>query len=153
MYNWWISGGVQSVLLFRCRWSSVRYGPSVPLNELEEAMLVGAGAGFSGLAFWDLPTPPPYRRRSGRTFPTTRPGGHTALFLTNDEGFYVLEANVAELEPVRHPTELVKPLYQSPWAALLRVKSTRVLGRARTSWEGLARPRAKTDQAQGILII
>src|SRR5204862_7604593 len=47
----------------------------VPLSELEEALLVGAGAGFSGLAFWDLPTPAPYSRRSGRTFPTTRPGG------------------------------------------------------------------------------
>jgi len=60
-------------------------------------LLVGAGAGFSGLAFWDLPTPTlptPYRRRSGRTFPTTRPGGHAALFWTNDEGFYVLDANV-----------------------------------------------------------
>src|SRR5262249_58421647 len=68
-----------------------------PLSELEEALLVGAGAGFSGLAFWDLPTPTlptPYRRRSGRTFPTTRPGGHAALFWTNDEGFYVLDANV-----------------------------------------------------------
>ncbi len=32
----------------------------VPLSELEEAMLLGAGAGFSGLAFWDLPTPVPY---------------------------------------------------------------------------------------------
>jgi len=49
----------------------------VPLSEIEEAMLVGAGAGFSGLALWDLPTPAPYRRRSGRTFPTTRPGGHS----------------------------------------------------------------------------
>jgi hypothetical protein len=53
----------------------------VPLTELEEALLVGAGAGFTGLAFWDLPTPPPYPRLSGRTFPTTRAGGHTALFL------------------------------------------------------------------------
>ena len=26
----------------------------VPLSELEEALLVGAGAGFSGVAFWDL---------------------------------------------------------------------------------------------------
>jgi hypothetical protein len=67
----------------------------VPLSELEEALLVGAGAGFSGLAFWDLPTPPPYPRRSGRTFPTTRSGGHTALFFTNDAGFYVLDANCA----------------------------------------------------------
>jgi hypothetical protein len=44
----------------------------VPLTELEEALLVGAGAGFTGLAFWDLPTPAPYPRLSGRTFPTTR---------------------------------------------------------------------------------
>src|SRR5262245_1482948 len=66
----------------------------VPLSELEEALLVGAGAGFSGLAFWDLPTPAPYARRSGRTFPTTRPGGCTALFLTNDDGFYVLDDKV-----------------------------------------------------------
>ncbi len=67
----------------------------VPLTELEEALLVGAGAGFSGLAFWDLPTPAPYARLSGRTFPTTRAGGHTALFLTNDEGFYLLDDKVA----------------------------------------------------------
>src|ERR1700729_3351228 len=59
-----------------------------PLSEIEEALLVGAGAGFSGLALWDLPTPTPYSRRSGRTFPTTRPGGLTTLFLPNDDGFY-----------------------------------------------------------------
>jgi hypothetical protein len=51
----------------------------VPLSEIEEALLVGAGARFSGLALWDLPTPAPYRRRSGRTFPTNdatwRPNG------------------------------------------------------------------------------
>src|SRR5215831_15538396 len=67
----------------------------VPLTQLEEALLVGAGAGFTGLAFWDLPTPAPYPRLSGRTFPTTQAGGHTALFLTNDEGFYVIEDKVA----------------------------------------------------------
>jgi hypothetical protein len=67
----------------------------VPLGELEEALLIGAGAGFSGLPFWDLPTPAPYPRRSGRTFPTTRAAGHTALFFTNDDGFYVLDGNVA----------------------------------------------------------
>src|SRR5256885_16624649 len=60
----------------------------VALSELEEALLVGAGAGFSGLAFGDLPTPPPYARRSGRTFPTTRGGGHTKLFFTNDAGLF-----------------------------------------------------------------
>jgi hypothetical protein len=67
----------------------------VPLSELEEALLVGAGAGFTGLAFWDLPTPIPYPRQAGRAFPTTRPGGHTALFLTNDDGFYVLDDDVS----------------------------------------------------------
>jgi hypothetical protein len=69
----------------------------VPLSELEEALLVGAGAGFSGLAFWDLPTPVayPHPRLGGRTFPTTRAGGHTTLFWTNDDGFYVLDDKVA----------------------------------------------------------
>jgi hypothetical protein len=84
----------------------------VPLSEIEEALLVGAGAGFSGLALWDLPTPVPYRRRSGRTFPTTRPGGHTALFFTNDEGLYVLDANVApsKLREIDTPDERTKLL-------------------------------------------
>ena len=87
----------------------------VPLNEMEEALLVGAGAGFSGLATWDLPTPPPtrYLRRSGRTFPTTRPGGHTALFFTNDKGLYVLDANVSaskrrEIETADERTKLLE---------------------------------------------
>src|SRR5204862_7927814 len=63
----------------------------VPLSELEEALLAGAGAGYSGLPFWDLPTPPPYPARSGRTFGTTRGGGHTKLFFTNDEGVFCLD--------------------------------------------------------------
>src|SRR5262245_30336585 len=84
----------------------------VPLSELEEALLVGAGAGFSGLAFWDLPTPAPYARRSGRTFPTTRLGGCTALFLTNDDGFYVLDDKVvaAKLNEVETREERSKLL-------------------------------------------
>jgi len=84
----------------------------VALSELEEALLIGAGAGFSGLAFWDLPTPAPYPRRSGRTFPTTRAGGHTALFFTNDEGFYLLDANVtaSKLREIETPDERQKIL-------------------------------------------
>src|SRR6202048_836572 len=84
----------------------------VPLGEIEEALLVGAGAGFSGLALWDLPTPGPSRRRSGRTFPTTRPGGQTALFFTNDEGLYVLDDNVAasKLREIETPDERIKLL-------------------------------------------
>jgi hypothetical protein len=88
---------------------------AVPLSEIEEALLVGAGAGFSGLALWDLPTPPPtlYLRRSGRTFPTTSPGGRTALFFTNDEGLYVLDASVVasklrEIETVDERTKLLE---------------------------------------------
>src|SRR6201998_2574212 len=82
----------------------------VPPGELEEALLVGAGAGFSGLALWDLPTPPPHSRRSGRTFPTTRPGGLTTLFFTNDDGFYVLDSNVAasKLREIETPDERTK---------------------------------------------
>src|SRR5262245_1973914 len=85
----------------------------VPLTEIEEALLVGAGAGFSGLALWDLPTPAPYRHRSGRTFPTTRAGGQTALFFTNDEGLYVLDANFAtnklrEIETMDERTKLLE---------------------------------------------
>src|SRR2546430_16349318 len=57
----------------------------MPLSELEEALLVGAGAGLSGLAFWDLPTPAPYPRRSRRTFPTTPGGGRAALLFTNED--------------------------------------------------------------------
>ena len=93
---------------FRCKSAHT----PVPLSEIEEALLVGAGAGFSGLALWDLPTPAPYRRRSGRTFPTTRPGGDTALFFTNDEGLYVLDANVAasKLREIETPDERTKLL-------------------------------------------
>jgi len=43
------------------RYKSAR--AAVPLTELEEALLVGAGAGFTGPAFWDLPMPPPGERR------------------------------------------------------------------------------------------
>jgi len=81
-----------------------------PLTELEEALLVGAGAGFSGLAFWDLPRPGPYPRLSART--ATRAGGHSALFWTNDEGFYVLDDNVTASKPreVETREERGKPL-------------------------------------------
>jgi hypothetical protein len=84
----------------------------VPLTELEEAVMVGAGAGFTGLAFWDLPTPPPYPGRGGRTFPATRGGGHTTLFITNDEGFHVLDDNVAasKLREIETPDERGKLL-------------------------------------------
>jgi hypothetical protein len=71
----------------------------VPLTETEEALLIAAGAGFSGLALWDLATPAPYSAMSGRTFPTTRSGGHTTLFFTNDTGLYLFDDKVAATKP------------------------------------------------------
>jgi hypothetical protein len=56
----------------------------VPLSELEEALLVAAGVGFSGIALWDQSVPSPYRGGDGRTFPSTCHGRRTALFFTND---------------------------------------------------------------------
>ena len=51
--------------------------------------------------------------RSGRTFPTTRAGGQTALFFTNDEGLYVLDNNFAtsklrEIETMDERTKLLE---------------------------------------------
>ena len=65
--------------------------PPLPLSEIEEALLVAAGVGFSGLALWDLSRPVPYRRGDGRTFPSTSGGRRTALFFTNDAGVYVID--------------------------------------------------------------
>src|SRR5258708_28683473 len=62
------------------RFKSAR--PPAALSEIGEAPLVGAGGGISGLALWDLPTPAPYRRPRGPTFPTKPPGGLTAVFFT-----------------------------------------------------------------------
>src|SRR5215831_12751784 len=55
----------------------------VPLSELEEALLVAAGVGFSGIALWDQSVPLPYRGGDGRTFPSTCHGRRTTLFFTN----------------------------------------------------------------------
>ena len=42
---------------------------SLPLSDLEEAVLVAAGIGFSGTALWDQSRPLPFRGGEGRTFP------------------------------------------------------------------------------------
>jgi hypothetical protein len=52
----------------------------VPLAESEEALLVAAGIGFSGMALWDQSRPLLYRNSDGRTFPSTSRGCRTALF-------------------------------------------------------------------------
>jgi len=63
----------------------------VPLSEVEEAVLVAAGIGFSGSAFWEQSRPFPYRAGEGRTFPSTSHGRYTALFFTNDRGVFVID--------------------------------------------------------------
>jgi hypothetical protein len=63
----------------------------VPLSEIEEALLVAAGIGFSGIALWDQSRPLPYRAGDGRTFPSTARGRRTALFFTNDWGVHLID--------------------------------------------------------------
>jgi len=65
--------------------------PPLPLSELEEALLVAAGFGCSGIALWELSRPSPYLGRTGRTFPTTSGGLRTALFFTNEAGIHVID--------------------------------------------------------------
>ncbi len=65
--------------------------PPLPLSEREEALLVAAGVGCSGMALWELSRPLPYRGSTGRTFPSTSGGRRTALFFTNEAGVYVID--------------------------------------------------------------
>jgi hypothetical protein len=88
----------------------------VSLNDLEEALLVAAGVGFSGMALWDQSRPLPYRSGDGRTFPSTSGGRRTALFFTNDQGVHVIDprASISERREVASPDEReeVLALYQ-----------------------------------------
>ncbi|HEV2956023.1 MAG TPA: hypothetical protein VGX95_07880 [Xanthobacteraceae bacterium] len=65
--------------------------PPLPLSELEEALLVAAGIGCSGIALWEMTHPSPYRGSTGRTYASTSGGRRTALFFTNDSGVYVID--------------------------------------------------------------
>jgi hypothetical protein len=65
--------------------------PPLPLSELEEALLVAAGIGCSGIALWEMIHPSPYRGSTGRTYASTSGGRRTALFFTNDSGIYVVD--------------------------------------------------------------
>ncbi len=98
----------------------------LPLTALEEGLLVGAGAGFSGLALWDQSLPSALRGGGGRTYPSTQPGGRrTALFFTNDAGVYVIDAAKAaaggmrEVEQ-RSERERILSLYRDHRRALRR---------------------------------
>jgi hypothetical protein len=91
----------------------------MPLSELEEALLVAAGAGFSGLALWDQTVPLPYRFSEGRTYSSTCRGRRTALFFTNDQGVYVIDpaagapSKMREVEGV-DARQKVLSLYRDP---------------------------------------
>src|SRR6266545_3102668 len=61
-----------------------RHAP-VPLDEFEEALLVAAGTGVSGIPLWDGSRPPAVLGSAAH-------GRRTALFFTNDRGVYVIEA-------------------------------------------------------------
>ena len=85
----------------------------LPLSDSEEALLVAAGVGFSGIALWDQSRPLPYRAGDGRTFPSTSRGRHTALFFTNDQGVYVIDPaapSASKLREVETPDERDKIL-------------------------------------------
>jgi hypothetical protein len=73
----------------------------VPLCEDEEALLVAAGIGFSGMALWDQSRPLPYRNSDGRTFPSTSRGRRTALFFTNDCGVHVIDPGAGLADKMR----------------------------------------------------
>ena len=63
----------------------------LPLDEFEEALLVAAGTGVSGIPLWDGSRPPGYRGGDGRTFGSTAHGRRTALFFTNDSGLHAID--------------------------------------------------------------
>src|SRR5258708_40091673 len=50
---------------------------ALPLDEFEEALLVAAGTGVSGIPLWDGSRPPAVRRGDGRTFGSTAHGRDT----------------------------------------------------------------------------
>ena len=78
----------------------------MPLTEIEEALLVAAGVGFSGTALWDQTRPLPYRASDGRTFPSTSRGRRTTLFFTNDQGVHVIDPAAP---PVSKPRAVETP--------------------------------------------
>jgi hypothetical protein len=74
-----------------------------PLCESEEALLVAAGVGFTGLALWDQSRPLPYRSGDGRTFPSTSRGRRTALFFTNDHGVHAIDPSAGSAQDIKEP--------------------------------------------------
>lgn len=65
--------------------------PPIPLDEIEEALLVWAGTGLTGLCLADLPPETGIDllcQWTGRTWPSACNNHGTELFFTNDNGLY-----------------------------------------------------------------
>ncbi len=93
----------------------------VPLDEVEEALLISAGTGINGMNLGDLPyVPRPDNLEKaqtwcgegntmmeyvGRTWPSACGAHGTELFYTNDEGVYLLKLRDAQPHNVREYTD------------------------------------------------
>ena len=82
------------------------YDP-IPLSEIEEALLVWAGTGLTGLCLADLPPENGIDllcQWTGRTWPSACNNHGTELFFTNDEGLY--HVDVKNMLPKEHELDL-----------------------------------------------
>ena len=73
----------------------------IPLSELEESLLVGAGVGLTGTPLWDTGRPRALGVGDGRTFGSTLGGRRTALFFTNNDGVYVIDSTTTSATKVK----------------------------------------------------
>jgi hypothetical protein len=83
-----------------------RYEP-IPLEEMEEALLVWAGTGLTGLCLADLPPETGIDllcQWTGRTWPSACNNHGTELFFTNDKGLY--HVNVKNMLPKNHELDM-----------------------------------------------
>ena len=83
-----------------------KYDP-VPLEEMEEALLVWAGTGLTGLCLADLPPETGIDllcQWTGRTWPSACNNHGTELFFTNDSGLY--HVNVKNMLPKNHELDM-----------------------------------------------
>ncbi len=83
-----------------------QYDP-IPLEEMEEALLVWAGTGLTGLCLADLPPETGIDllcQWTGRTWPSACNNHGTELFFTNDKGLY--HVNVKGMLPKKHELDM-----------------------------------------------
>ena len=81
--------------------------PPIPLDEVEEALLVWAGTGLTGLCLADLPPENGIDllcQWTGRTWPSACNNHGTELFFTNDNGLYFV--NVKHMLPQKHELDM-----------------------------------------------